>query len=108
MNSEFRVKDKKEFENILFNGKKISNNFYIIYYKERKFEHSRYGLTFSKKFGKAFKRNLFKRRLREIIRININLFSNDYDYIIIMRKSCDTLVYSEMNNQFVNLMRKVK
>ena len=97
MNNNIRVKDKREFEDILFNGKKIKNNYYIIYYKERKNDSSRYGITFEKKFGKAYKRNLFKRRLREIIRINQNMFSKEFDYIIIIRKYF-----------FVNLMKEAK
>ncbi len=108
MNNNIRVKDKREFEDILFNGKKIKNNYYIIYYKERKNDTSRYGITFAKKFGKAYKRNLFKRRLREIIRINQNMFSKEFDYIIIIRKYCDVLNYQEMNNFFVNLMKEAK
>ena len=44
MNNNIRVKDKREFEDILFNGKKIKNNYYIIYYKERKNDSSRYGI----------------------------------------------------------------
>ena len=104
MNKEMRIKDSREFENIIKNGKKKANSFFVIYYKERNKEFSRFGVSLSKKFGNAVKRNKYKRILREIIRINQKKFKNTYDYIIIMKKSCDNLEYKVIEENLLTLL----
>ena len=61
-----------------------------------------------KEIGKAYKRNLYKRRLRNIIRNNYDKFNQNYDYVLLIRKSCDTIDYREMEECFLNLIKKVK
>lgn len=106
MNSEMRIKDKKEFNDILKTGKKKINKYFIIYYKERAKTNSRYGITFKKNFGKAYERNYYKRVMREIIRYNQKKFSNLLDYIIIMREGCKTLDYNGIKDNLIDLMQK--
>lgn len=104
MNSEIRIKSKIEFEDIIKNGKKKSNSYFVIYNKERKNDFSRFGISLSKKFGNAVKRNRYKRILREIIRINQKKFKNNYDYIIIMKKTCDGLEYKIIEEKLLSLL----
>lgn len=108
LNSEYRVKSKIEFENIIKTGKKISDSYFVIYYKERGLLFSRFGISLSKKFGNAVKRNRYKRILREIIRKNQNKFKNAYDYIIIMKKNCDGLDYKVIENNLMTLLCKLE
>lgn len=105
MKNELRIKDTNEFNLILTTGKKIINENFIIYYKEKKNNSSRFGITFAKKFGHAVIRNKFKRILREIIRKNENVFSNKFDYIIIIRKSCLNLNFFTLQDSFLNLIK---
>ncbi len=107
MNTEMRIKDKKEFQTILNKGKKIYTPFFLIYYKEKAKENSRFGFTQVKKFGKAYKRNYYKRILREIIRNNQNKFKNNYDYIIIVLKKCDTLKYKEIEDKILQTIKEI-
>ena len=104
MNSDLRIKSKIEFEDIIKNGKKIGNSFFVIYYKDRKKLFSRFGVSLSKKFGNAVVRNKYKRILREIIRINQKKFKNSYDYIIIMKKSCFDLNYKMIEEKLLSLI----
>ena len=104
MNSEIRIKSKIEFEDIIKNGKKESNSYFVIYNKDRKYDYSRFGITLGKKFGNAVKRNKYKRILREIIRINQKKFKNNYDYIIIMKKTCDGLEYKIIEQKLLSLL----
>lgn len=104
MNSEMRIKSSQEFENIIKNGNKKRNSYFIIYYKDRKNEFSRFGVTLSKNFGNAVKRNYYKRLLREIIRNNQKKFKKAYDYIIIMKKDCDNLNYHIIEENLLDLL----
>ena len=105
MNTKMRIKSADEFNDIIKAGTKIYSPFFIIYYKEKKFDNPRFGITQAKKFGKAYKRNRYRRILREIIRNNIKVFKNEYDYIIIIMKKCDTLDFKQIED---NLLKVIK
>lgn len=106
MNTEMRIKNGQEFESIIKSGLKIKNSYFIIYYKEKKLDNSRFGITFSKKFGNAVKRNRFKRITREIIRNNQKRFKNVHDYIIIIRKASDILNFTDYEKILIDLLLK--
>lgn len=106
MNTDMRIKDTKEFNEILNKGKKIYNERFIIYYKERKKDHPRFGITQTKKYGKAFQRNKIHRQMREIIRKNQNIFKKEFDYIIIVRKYSDNQMYDELEKSFKQLIKE--
>ena len=105
MNTKMRIKSADEFNDIIKNGTKIYSPFFIIYYKEKKLDNPRFGITQAKKCGKAYKRNRYRRILREIIRTNIKVFKNEYDYIIIIMKKCDTLDFKQIED---NLLKVIK
>ncbi len=105
MNTNMRIKSADEFNDIIKTGTKIYSPFFIIYYKEKKLDNPRFGITQAKKFGKAYKRNRYRRILREIIRTNIKVFKNEYDYIIIIMKKCDTLNFKQIED---NLLKVIK
>ena len=107
MKKEDIVKYNREFNNIIKNGKYLKNNEFAIYYKENNFNHSRFGISVSKKIGNAVKRNYYKRIIRNICHNNKNLYSKNKDYIIIMRKGLISLTFDEANNSFCNLINKV-
>lgn len=105
MNTKMRIKSADEFNDIIKPGTKIYSPFFIIYYKDKKLDNPRFGITQAKKFGKAYKRNRYRRILREIIRTNIKVFKNEYDYIIIIMKKCDTLNFKQIED---NLLKVIK
>lgn len=105
MNTKMRIKSADEFNDIIKTGTKIYSPFFIIYYKEKKLDNPRFGITQAKKIGKAYKRNRYRRILREIIRTNIKVFKNEYDYIIIIMKKCDTLDFKQIED---NLLKVIK
>ena len=105
MNTKMRIKSDDEFNDIIKTGTKIYSPFFIIYYKEKKLDNPRFGITQAKKFGKAYKRNRYRRILREIIRNNIKVFKNEYDYIIKIIKKCDTLDFKQIED---NLLKVIK
>ena len=106
MNNNLRIKDKTEFNDLIKNGKILKNKFFVIYYKEKKKDNSRFGITYSKKLGKAYERNYYKRIMREIIRKNQKSFSNLSDYIIIMRSDCKNEKYIFLQTQLTDLIKK--
>ncbi len=102
------IKDKKVFNNIIQTGSFFKNKFFVIYIKERKDEKIMFGIAISNKTGKAHIRNKIKRKVRAIIDNNKNLFKNNYDYIIMIRKACIESTFTELNDSLVSLLNEVK
>ncbi len=96
------IKSKQEFSEIINLSKYIKNSDYIIYYRKRVENKSRFGIAISNKIGNAVMRNKLKRQTREIIRKLKYLFKNDYDYIIMIRKGS---LESNFHDRFNNLER---
>lgn len=100
------VKEHKEFDDILTNGSYYKNNYYIIYNKDSNYNFPRFGIAAGKKLGNAVIRNKIKRQVRMIISSNKNLFKNNKDYIIIVKKAFLDIDYETKNNEFVKLLEK--
>lgn len=100
------VKEHHEFDDIINTGKYIKNNLFVIYNKDSKFNYPRFGIAVGKKIGNAVTRNKVKRQVRMILTNNKNLFKNNKDYIIIVKKGVLSVSYEEMNNSLVSLIEK--
>lgn len=103
------IKESKEFDNIIHTSRYIKNDHYIIYYKEAKEKYYRFGVSVGKKFSlKAVIRNKYKRRIKSIIDNNKNYYSNNKDYIIILKRGCLESTYQDLEKSFVNIMKQIK
>lgn len=108
MKNKYIVKDKREFNNIIKNNKFIKNNFFILYMKENNLNYNRFGIAISKKLGNAVFRNKIKRRIRNLIKENILLFSKSYDYIIMIRRGKDNYNYQILKKELQSLLKETK
>ncbi|HHX93771.1 MAG TPA: ribonuclease P protein component [Tenericutes bacterium] len=108
MKKKYRIKDKREFQDIINTGNKIHNEHYVIYNKDNNLPYSRFGIAVSKKIGKAVLRNKTKRQLRAIISQNQKNFINNKDYIIIVKNACRNISFKEKQDSLLNLLTKEK
>lgn len=99
-----RVKSNTLFNNIIQNGQRLKNKYFVICYIKKSFEKNNYGIAVGKKIGNAIVRNKLKRQIRNIIDKNYNLFPNHHDYIIICKKEILNLTYQEMETELVKLL----
>ncbi|MDK2821122.1 MAG: ribonuclease protein component [Clostridia bacterium] len=84
-------------------GQKVYGNLLKIYICTNHLDTTRFGFSISKKVGKAVKRNLLKRRLREICRQNYHLFKKGYDIVIVAGKNSPEVSFSELEKQVLKL-----
>ena len=90
-----RVKSKILFNEIINQGKKISNNYFTIFYVDKNEDKPLYGISAPKKLGNAVTRNKLKRQTRELIHDTKLLFKKNRNYIIIIKKTCLECNYQE-------------
>lgn len=104
MKEKYRIKNKIEFDTIIKKGKKKKNNYFVLCYQPTNKDFSRFGFAISKKFGNAVKRNLYKRKLREIVRKNQNMFKKGFDYIIIINRDCEMIDFYKLEKELLQLL----
>ena len=107
MKKKYRVKQTREFEDIIKNGYYQKNKYYVIYFKKSKFDYDRYGISVSKKLGNSVFRNHYKRKMREIINNYKKNYINGRDYIIILRKGAISQPHQSLEFEFNKMMKKI-
>ena len=107
MNKLHTVKKSKDFTNIIHSGKFVKNKSYVIYYKDNELPVYRFGISVSKKLGKAVYRNKYKRQVRTIIDKYKKYYQNGLDYIIIIRNSYVDLSFESRERDFKYLIDKI-
>ncbi len=100
------VKSNLLFNDIINKGHKLSNKYFIIYYKEKDISKNNYGIAVGKKVGNAVTRNHLKRQIRNIITNNMEVFPKFHNYIIIIKKEALNIPYQEIENKLLNLIKK--
>ena len=100
------IKDQKLFNNIIKNGNFIKNKYFVIYNIMKEEPKINFGIAISNKVGKAVLRNKLKRQTRAIIDSHRNLFKNNHNYIIMIRKDCANTDYKILEEALVSLLEK--
>ena len=100
------IKNHDSFNEIINKGKKLKNNYFLIFMTKSTLTKPHFGIAVGKNLGNAVVRNKFKRQLRNIIDHNKFLFKNNYNYIIIIKRECIGISYKELEDNLISLMRK--
>lgn len=105
MNKEIRLKKNRDFKIVYKRGKNFWNKEFTIFIKPISKNKVRFGISITKKFGKANKRNLIKRRIKEIIRLNICDLGLGYDMVILPKKNTLEIDYIELEKSLLRLIK---
>ena len=100
MNKKYIIKKNEEIQQIIGDSNKKVNKYFVIYFRKNNYNFNRYCISVSKKIGKANMRNLYKRRIKDILMKNNINFSKDY--VIILRVSILNLNYEQIQNELIN------
>ncbi len=75
--------------------------FYVQFSEDPKLR--KFGVSLGRAIGKAHQRNLLKRRLREIYRVEKERFRGGYQVILIPRRGSADRAYEELKHSFLEL-----
>lgn len=102
----YRLKNKKEFEKVYKNSKKIKNEFFLLKFQVNNLNNSRVGIVVPKKMKvTTVKRNKIKRLISEAIRSLWPQIKNGYDMIFICQK--EVLDFWQIKKEIKRLLKKV-
>ncbi len=104
MNKKYIIKKNEEIQQIIGYSNKKVNKYFVIYFRKNNYNFNRYCISVSKKIGKANVRNLYKRRIKDILmKNNINFCK---DYVIILRVNILNLNYEQIQNELINVLKE--
>lgn len=103
--ADHRLKQNKQFNFIFKKGEKFHSKNFNLFVIKSKYKTFKIGYSINKKEGKANKRNLLKRRLRNIIHLR-QLPKDNHNYILQARIGACDLDFKEIEKQIVWLFGK--
>ena len=99
------LKNRKDFERVYTEGKQINSKYFVCFVLKNNTSSSRLGLTVSKKIGMAVIRNRVKRILREIFRLNKNIFKEPVDIIINVKKNIVDADFQKLTKLYQSVLK---
>ncbi len=107
MKKKYVLKKNYEFDEIIKNGKKVSNDYFIIFFLRYSDEKEyKIGISVGKKYGNAPTRNKEKRRVRHMIRNNAGMIGKNKRYVIISKRKEGS--FSIKEKKLMNLFERTK
>ena len=100
------LKNNRDFDRIIKNNKSYKFKDVYIYIERTNENIYHFGISVSKKIGNAVTRNLYKRRMKNII--DKNIYQNNFDCIIILKRSVLSISYLELENELINAFKDLK
>jgi len=99
---------RKDFKEVLEKGKTIKTNYLIFKYLKQNLPYFRLGILISKKVSKkATERNKIKRRIREIVRLNLPEISDKLDMVFIVLPQIKN-EFSFLKEEILRIFEKIK
>ena len=103
--SDHRLKKNRQFSYIYKKGERFHTKNFNLFAIKSKYKTYKIGYSISKKEGKANKRNLLKRRIKEVVRIH-NLPKEFKNYILQAKIGACSLEYKEIETQLIEIFNK--
>ncbi len=105
MKKENRIKKNEEIAEIVKKRQKVYSDSFFIYYQPGK-DLTRVAISVSKKYGNSVERNHAKRRIREVVRPNLNLF-DPMNLIIVVKPELKDVSFEGLKDEMLKAMKRV-
>jgi ribonuclease P protein component len=102
----YRVRTDKRFQEIRRQGRSYANHLLVLCALPNGLSYSRFGFAVNSRLGNAVRRNLIKRRLREIVRLQQDKLQPGWDVVLIARQPIRGADYHAMEISCARLLRR--
>lgn len=99
------IKNNREYKAVYNCNNSVSDYNLVLFLKKNNFGYNRFGFTSAKKIKKAVTRNVIRRRMKEIVRINEFKLKNGYDIILMARVNAINSDYKSLEKSFFKLVK---
>ncbi|MGC8878907.1 MAG: ribonuclease P protein component [Anaerolineae bacterium] len=106
MKRKYRLRDRADFQRTRQEGKCWGHRLVVLCALRNSLGYSRFGFAASRRIGKAVVRNRARRRMREIIRVNMPAVEPGWDIVLIARPALLQATYSELTEAICELLRR--
>ena len=101
------LKKNYEFRRLYAKGKSAGGQLLVVYARRTHRRVNKLGITVSSKIGNAVVRNLIRRRLKEIYRLNEDKFSPGLELVVVARQKSREASYRELERDFLRTCTKL-
>lgn len=109
LSRKFRLSLKKDFDQILKSKSKFYSYNFVLRFKKTQNPLSRFAVVASKKVSKkAVIRNRIKRRIVEIIRLNMSKICNGYDIMFFVKSDVSKIEHQKLQEEILLLFKKAR
>jgi ribonuclease P protein component len=102
------IKKNSEYKSVYNSNNSISDYNLVLFIKKNDCNYNRFGFTAAKKIKKAVSRNIIRRRLKEIIRLNEYNLKQGYDIVFMARVNAVESDYKDLLKSFNKLIKRKK
>ena len=102
------LKKNHEFKRLYNKGKSAASQCAVVYSRRNGSSENRLGITVSTKLGGAVQRNRVRRRLKEVYRLNEEMFVAGYDIVLVARMKSRYARFSDLEASVITLFRNLK
>jgi len=109
LSKKYKLKKDNDFKRVFKEGKYYQEDFIKIRVLKNNLEMSRFGFIIGLKISKkSTQRNKIKRKLEEIIRLNLKQIKPSFDIVVLVSPRIIEKKYQEMEKTLINLFKKSK
>jgi len=102
----YRIRENKRFQEIRQQGKSYSSELLVMCVLPNELPYSRFGFSINARIGGAVLRNRLKRRLREVIRLRMEMIVPGWDVVFIARHPIRCADYHQLDAACARLLRR--
>jgi len=107
LKSSQRIRKNKEFLNLYKKGRFFKDQLFLLKFVKNSCKSSRFGFVVSLRVSKrAVDRNLLKRRMREIVRSQIESIRDGYDLVFIMSPNARLADFRKLKDAVINALNR--
>ncbi|RDV84573.1 ribonuclease P protein component [Ammonifex thiophilus] len=101
-----KVLSRSDFSAVFSEGRRAVGRRVVVYFRPNELDFYRLGFAVSKKVRTAVKKNRVRRLLREVCRLNPELFRPGFDYVLLGREGAEEASYWEIEADVREALRR--